>query len=150
MKYIPVDMLKLAVIAGCIKSVDDILNLAVDSYDVYRQVQHEFLLEDAHNFVRDYIANEQDRDPDEIDDEEIEGYDYEYLIKQYEDKQDCNVAFNDTWESVVSDYMEGLEEDKDQYVHPVHGKIVGSFQEGYWDGVIYEDGYRERTYYQGD
>lgn len=38
----------------------------------------------------------------------------------------------------------------EEYVHPVHGKIVSSFQEAYWDGVIYEDGYRERTYYVGD
>lgn len=106
MKYIPVDMLKLAVIAGCIKSVDDILNLAVDSYDVYRQVQHEFLLEDAHNFVRDYIANEQDRDPEDIDDEEIEQFDLEELVALYEDRQSCDVAYNDTWQTVVEYYME--------------------------------------------
>lgn len=77
-------------------------------YEIYRKVQHDFYLEDARNFVADWIAYDQDRDSDDITDEELEGYDYEYLVKEYVDREDCNVAYNDTWESVVDDYMTGM------------------------------------------
>ena len=77
-----------------------------EEYETYLKVQHEFLLEDARNFVADYLANEQDIDPDDIDDEEIEKYDLEYLVKRYEEEQDCDVAFNDTWRNIVEEYME--------------------------------------------
>ena len=82
-----------------------------EEYEIYLKVQRAFLLEDARNFVADWIAYEQDRDVDDITDEELDGYDYEYLVDQYEDCQDCNVAFNDTWQSVVSRYMEDESED---------------------------------------
>ena len=76
-------------------------------YEIYRKVQHEFYLEDARNFVREYLENVDDRalDVDDITEEELDGYDYEYLVSEYENRQDCNVAFNDTWHGVVRDYF---------------------------------------------
>jgi hypothetical protein len=81
-----------------------------EEYRIYRKVQREFLMEDARNFVADYIANERDCDPEDIDDDELDKYDYEYLVKRYEKLEDCNVAFNDTWQYVVEEYMEDFEE----------------------------------------
>ena len=71
----------------------------LNEYDVYRKVQHDFLLEDARNFVADHLECDED-------DEQMEKYDYEYLVSEYERREDCNVAFNDTWWSVVEEYME--------------------------------------------
>ena len=79
--------------------------------EIYFEVQHEFYLEDARCFVTDYIADKLDCDPDDIEDEMLDKYDYEYLVAQYEKCQDCNVAFNDTWQSVVEMYMEDFEDD---------------------------------------
>jgi len=47
------------------------------------------------------------------------------------------------------DYSE-VEKARKEYRHPVHGKIVGTFMSAYYDGDIYEDGYRENVIYQGD
>ena len=80
-------------------------------YEIYRKVQHEFYLEDARNFVTEYLAWQRDCDEDDITDEELDKYDYEYLVEQFEDNEDCNVAFNDTWQSVVRDYFDDLEEE---------------------------------------
>lgn len=87
---------------------------ALDRKEIYLEVQHEYLLEDARNFVTDFLAREKDCDPDDITDEELDKYDYEFLVEQYEHYQNCNVAFNSTWESVVADYMSDLEEDYEE------------------------------------
>ena len=81
-----------------------------EEFETYLKVQHEFLLEDARNFVADYLADARDVDPDDISDEDLERYDYEYLVRRYEKLEDCNVAFNDTWQYVVEEYMKDFEE----------------------------------------
>ena len=81
-----------------------------EEYAIYRKIQHGFLLEDAKNFVMEWIMNERDCDEDDITDEELERYDYEYLVTRYEKLEDCNVAFNDTWQYVVEEYMKDFEE----------------------------------------
>lgn len=81
-------------------------------YEIYLKVQHEILLEDARNQVIDYIELTLDRE--DWTDEELDRYDYEYLVAEYERREDCNVSFNDTWESVVSDYMEDFEDDESE------------------------------------
>lgn len=77
----------------------DIIEEAESDRDVYYKIQHDFLLEDARNFVADHLECDED-------DEQLEKYDYEYLVSEYERRQDCNVAFNDTWWSIVEEYME--------------------------------------------
>lgn len=76
-----------------------------DEWFIYLNVRRNNLLEDAHNFVRDYLAEQKDCDPDDIPDEELDGVDYDYLIERYEYLEDCNVAFNDTWQFIVEDYF---------------------------------------------
>lgn len=84
-------------------------SVEVDKENIFREIEHAYRLEDARNFVADYLAWKHDCDTDDITDEELDGYDYEYLVEQYEDRQDCNVAFNDTWQAVVEDYFEDMD-----------------------------------------
>ena len=81
-----------------------------DEYKTYLKVKHALLLEDARAFVTDYLADEMDCEPWDIDDEVLAKYDYDYLVEEYERKEDCDWAFNDTWKNIVSDYMEDFEE----------------------------------------
>lgn len=83
----------------------DIIEEAESDHDVYYRIQHDFLLEDAHIFVRDYLADQRDCDPDDIPDEDLDDVDYDYLVERYDKLEDCNVAFNDTWQFIVEDYF---------------------------------------------
>ena len=89
---------------------------SLDEYEIYRKVQREFLLEDARNFIADELANVRDCDPEDITDEELDRFDYDGLVKEYERREDCNVAFNDTWSDIaheeVNDYVTDLEWDE--------------------------------------
>ena len=73
-------------------------------WETYLKVQRELLLEDARNFVADCLEIDSD-------DEKLDGYDYERLVKEFERREDANVAYNDTWWAVVEEYMEDFEED---------------------------------------
>lgn len=77
----------------------DIIEEAESDRDVYYKIQHDFLLEDARNYVADYLEVDSD-------DEQLDKYDYEELVRQYEDHENCDVSFNDTWWSVVEEYFE--------------------------------------------
>ena len=72
---------------------------------IYRKVQREFLTEDARNFVREHLAYIRECDEDDITDEELDSFDYDYLVDEYQDHEDCNVPFNSTWEYVVENYF---------------------------------------------
>ena len=74
-----------------------------EEYEIYLKVQYALLLEDARNFVADHLEVDED-------DECLDGYDYDYLVKEFEKRQDCNLAFNDTWWATVEEYMEDFEE----------------------------------------
>ena len=85
-----------------------------EEYRIYRKVQREFLMEDAHNFIADALAYERDVEPEDMDDDELNKFDYEALVREFLDREDCNVAFNDTWQRIakeaVNDYLDNLEE----------------------------------------
>ena len=81
-----------------------------DEYNVYLKVKRALLLEDARIFVTDYLADKMGCEPYDIDDEQLSKYDYDYLVEEYERKDDFNWAFNDTWSNIVSDYMEDFED----------------------------------------
>lgn len=80
-----------------------------EEYEAYLKVQREFLKEDARNFVREELANYRGMDADEIDNSELNAFDFEELVDRYFEYEDCNVAFNDTWERIagyaVDDYI---------------------------------------------
>lgn len=77
-----------------------------EEYQVYLKVQKALLLEDARNFVADALSYRRDVEPEDIDDDELDRFDFESMVKEYEQMQDCNVAFNDTWESIASDAVQ--------------------------------------------
>lgn len=81
-----------------------------EEYEAYLKVQRYHLKEDAGYFVSEYLADKRGVDPiDDITLEEVEKYDLEYLVKRFEKRADANVAFNDTWRSVVREYMDECE-----------------------------------------
>ena len=65
---------------------------------IYREIEHEFLLEDAgywaDSFCEDFGCNK-------------DQFDLEELVDLFEERRDCNVAENDTWQSVMAYYCEG-------------------------------------------
>ena len=77
-----------------------------EEYQVYLKVQKALLMEDARNFVADVLADARDVEPEDIDDDELDRFDFESMVKEYEQMQDCNVAFNDTWVSIASDAVQ--------------------------------------------
>lgn len=69
---------------------------------IYRRRDKIYLLEDAKRQVAEYL---------DMDEEEAcvpEGMDLEVLVERFEDAQDCNVAENTTWQTLIRDYMTEL------------------------------------------
>ena len=75
-----------------------------NEYSIYLKVKHELLIEDVRYFIIDYLAEKRDCEPEDITDDELKEYDYEYLISKYEDKE--NYIFNDVWNNIIGDYLE--------------------------------------------
>lgn len=53
------------------------------------------------------------------------------------------------YEKEIEEFFE-YDGEVEEKVDPIHGKVVGTFMESFWDGDIYEDGYREYVVYRGD
>lgn len=88
-----------------------------EELEIYRKVRHELLKEDARYYVKDYISYERSIAPWDIDESELEEYDYERLASEYEEKESRDSDSNYTWQCIVNDYMEdyGYEsEDEDE------------------------------------
>ena len=98
---------------GMINAITQIIPYAeeLNECSSYYKKKHEFLLEDAKCFVANYIANKNNCDVDDIDEEELNKYDYEYLVNEYEDKEDSNISFNEMWEIIVENYMDDFDEE---------------------------------------
>ena len=79
-------------------------------YKIYLKVKRELLKEDARYFITDYLAEKNDCDPCDITSEMLDKYDYDYLVNEFEENEDCNVAFNDTWDEIIVKYLEDFEE----------------------------------------
>ena len=84
-----------------------------EEYKVYLKVRHELLKEDARNQMRDYFAYERNVPPWEIDDSELEGFDYEQLASNFEIKENSDDDATYTWQCILNDYMEWMEERED-------------------------------------
>lgn len=67
---------------------------------IYREVRHEYLIEDAEGQVLDYLGLE--LDPAELADK----FDFEYLVARFEKCHDCNVAENDMWREIIGQYID--------------------------------------------
>ena len=81
------------------------MNITRGEEIIYRKVLHAYQLEDAQYWV-DYLLDE------ELTDEQKETIrkeaDYDWLVYLYNDKMDCDVAENDTWWWIVTDYLDCL------------------------------------------
>lgn len=86
------------------------MEYTADEYRIYLKVKRALLYEDAKIFVTDYLAEKMGCDPWDIKDEQLNKYDYDYLVNEFEEKEDCNMAFNDTWNEIVENYIEDFEE----------------------------------------
>ena len=82
-----------------------------NKYNIYLEVKHELLLEDALNFIKDYLeANDWDLFDLDNDDYIAEKYDLEYLVQQFEEKESYS-SFDNAWKNIIENYMEDFEED---------------------------------------
>ena len=86
------------------------MGYTADEYRIYLKVKRALLYEDAKIFVTDYLAEEMGCNPWDIEDEQLNKYNYDYLVNEFEEKEDCNVAFNDTWNEIIENYIEDFEE----------------------------------------
>lgn len=82
------------------------MEYTADEYRIYLKVKHALLYEDAKIFITDYLAEKLGCNPWGIGDEQLNKYDYDYLVNEFEEKEDCNVAFNDTWNEIIENYIE--------------------------------------------
>lgn len=79
-----------------------------EEYETYLKVKHALLLEDARNYVADWIADERGCYASDLTDAELNEYDYEDLVSQFEEHVDRFGPFADVWQNIVNDYMEEL------------------------------------------
>ena len=80
-----------------------------NEYRIYAKVRDELLLEDSKIYVKEYLANKRDCMPWDIDDDEIENYDYYYLLNEYKDRENGDEAPNYIWSNVIEEYFENNE-----------------------------------------
>lgn len=67
---------------------------------VFRNVQHDYFMQDAMNQVATYLESE------DVPANLFEGcFDYDYLAELFEERKDCNVADNDTWRNIITEYI---------------------------------------------
>ena len=76
-----------------------------NEFRIYEKVKRELLAEDAKIFVKDFLAEKRDCNPWDIEDDEISGYNFDYLADEYLDKESGDLAPNDIWNSVIEDFF---------------------------------------------
>lgn len=79
---------------------------------IYREVSHQYHIEDAQSQVWWYLhAHGVDADGFNID----EVFDLNYLASLFEKYHDCNVAENDMWQEIINEYVRQKEIDIHAY-----------------------------------
>lgn len=76
-------------------------NMAPDRMTIYREVEHELLLEDAQSQVEFWKYDHED-DYKEGKDE----FDYERLVARFELRRSADVPENDTWTYVIDEFAD--------------------------------------------
>ena len=76
-----------------------------EELEIFFRIQKEFWKEDAHYQVETYLEWAEDERLENID---LDTIDWDYLVAEFEDKQDCDVAENDTWYNIVNDYFKNI------------------------------------------
>lgn len=67
---------------------------------IYREIEHEYLLEDAKYFVEYYLESNPETKADNID--------YDKIVEQFEWSEDVNIPVADTWTTVIEEYFREL------------------------------------------
>lgn len=68
---------------------------------MYREKEREYHVEDAFIQIERYL----DENEISLDDAAIEGFDVDYLAQLFEENHDCNIADNDLWQDLISQYI---------------------------------------------
>ena len=71
---------------------------------IFREVLHEYHIEDAKNHIESY-CDWKDLPYDEVSNI----VDFDKLATMFEDRQDSNIAENDTWDEVINQYMKNVD-----------------------------------------
>lgn len=90
------------------------MEYTADEYRIYLKVKHALLYEDAMNFVTEYLADKNNCFADELEGINWDKYDYDYLVNEFEEKEEMTSDFNDAWKSIVENYMEDFEDDENE------------------------------------
>lgn len=73
---------------------------------IFRDVDHAYMLEDAHCWVEDYFSSRQDRLPDY----RTLPINYEHLVSEFEERQDSEIAESNLWEYLIEEHVEDIME----------------------------------------
>ena len=73
-----------------------------EELEIFFKVQREFWKEDARYQVENYIEW---KDDEKFDNFDYNTVDWDYLVNEFEDKQDCDVSENDTWYNIIDRYF---------------------------------------------
>jgi hypothetical protein len=76
--------------------------------EIYDKLEHDYVLEDAHNHVKEYFKDRDITRKDRHYDESNLRIDYEFLVHRFMDRRDCNVADNTVWDSIIFDHVQEL------------------------------------------
>ena len=69
--------------------------------EIYREVLHEYHVEDAVSQVEQYLDYFTEVDPKTFDGV----FDYDYLATIFEENHDCNIADNVQWLEIIETYI---------------------------------------------
>ena len=75
---------------------------------IFREVDHEYMLEDAHAQVKEYFDGRDICRKDRHYNMDTLPINYEHLVSEFENRQDCEIAENDLWQNIIADHVKEL------------------------------------------
>lgn len=75
---------------------------------IFREVDHEYMLEDAHAQVKEYFDGRDICRQDRHYNMDTLPINYEHLVSEFENRQDCEIAENDLWQNIIADHVKEL------------------------------------------
>lgn len=79
--------------------------VTVSDFSIYMRVKKEFLRDDARYYISCYLAEKMDCKPEDVNDNELQKYDYDYLVERFLRLESPEESFVDTWEYIIDEYM---------------------------------------------
>jgi hypothetical protein len=78
------------------------------AYEIFKAVDRDYLFEDARSQVKDYFDGRDISRQNRHYNADTLPIDYNHLVSEFSDRQDCNIAENDLWQSIIADYVKEL------------------------------------------